>query len=160
MSCNEGCRSAAPAMDIKKFLSPADAHVDLRASHKTRLLQELARRAAKALDLAPEQISAEILKREELGSTGTGGGVAIPHARIQELNKPFGVFARLNKPIDFEAIDGRPVDLVFLLLLPADPVGEQLKALASVARKLRDPASLRDLRAANGSARLYDAMTA
>jgi Phosphoenolpyruvate-dependent sugar phosphotransferase system, EIIA 2 len=87
----------------------------------------------------PERIAAEILKREELGSTGTGGGVAIPHARIQELNEPFGIFARLNRPIDFQAIDTRPVDLVFLLLLPGDPVGEQLKALATVARKLRDP---------------------
>jgi nitrogen PTS system EIIA component len=133
-------------MNIKEFLSPSDTLIDLRASDKTRLLQELARRAAAALGLAPERISAEILKREELGSTGTGGGVAIPHARIQGLNRSFGVLARLDEPIDFEAIDGRPVDLVFLLLLPANPVGEQLKALASVARKLRDPACLRDLR--------------
>ena len=147
-------------MDIKKFLSPADTHVDLRASDKRCLLQELTRQAASALDLAPERISAEILKREELGSTGTGGGVAIPHARIQGLSRPFGVFARLNKPIDFEAIDGRPVDLVFLLLLPAEPVGEQLKALASVARKLRDPAALRTLRAAAGTAELYAAIIA
>jgi PTS system nitrogen regulatory IIA component len=109
--------------------------------------------------LAPERIAAEILRREELGSTGTGGGVAIPHARIQGLNRSFGILARLNRPIDFEAIDGRPVDLVFLLLLPANPVGEQLKALASVARKLRDPACLRDLRSASSSAGLYDAMT-
>jgi nitrogen PTS system EIIA component len=100
------------------------------------------------------------LKREELGSTGTGGGVALPHARVESLNRAFGILARLNKPIDFEAIDGRPVDLVFLLLLAANPVGEQLKALASAARKLRNPASLRDLRAASGSAGLYDAMTA
>jgi PTS system nitrogen regulatory IIA component len=123
-------------------------------------LRELARRAAASLNLAPERIVAEILKREELGSTGTGGGVAIPHARIQELNEPFGIFARLNRPIDFLAIDTRPVDLVFLLLLPGDPVGEQLKALATVARKLRDPTSLRDLRAAASTARLYAAMIA
>jgi len=147
-------------MDIKDFLSPADTHVDLRAADKTRLLQELSRRAAVSLDLPAEQISAEILKREALGSTGTGGGVAIPHARIQGLTKAFGIFARLNKPIDFEAIDGRPVDLVFLLLLPANPVGEQLKALAAIARKLRDPACLRDLRATSGAAGLYAAMTA
>jgi PTS system nitrogen regulatory IIA component len=147
-------------MNIKDFLSPADIHVDMRASDKTRLLQELSRQAAAALDLAAELISAEILKREELGSTGTGGGVAIPHARIQGLTKAFGIFARLNKPIDFEAIDGRAVDLVFLLLLPANPVGEQLKALAAVARKLRDPACLRELRSASGGAGLYDAMTA
>jgi Phosphoenolpyruvate-dependent sugar phosphotransferase system, EIIA 2 len=69
--------------------------------------------------------------RKELGLTGTGGGVAIPHARIQGLNRSFGIFARLNKAIDFEAIDGRQVALVFPLLLPANPVGEQLKALAA-----------------------------
>ena len=102
----------------------------MRASDKTRLLQELTRRAATILDLPAERISTEILKREELGSTGTGGGVALPHARIQGLNRSFGILARLNKPIDFEAIDGRRVDLVFLLLLPANPAEDQLKALA------------------------------
>src|SRR5215471_12486278 len=126
-------------MNIKEFLSPNDTLVDVRASDKTRLLQELGRRAAATLNLAVEWISAEILKREELGSTGTGGGVAIPHARIQGLNRPFSILARLNKPIDFEAIDGRPVDLLFFLLLPADPAGEGIHALASVARKLREP---------------------
>jgi PTS system nitrogen regulatory IIA component len=110
--------------------------------------------------LAPEPISAEILKREELGSTGTGGGVAIPHARIQGLTRSFGILARLSKPIGFEAIDGRPVDLVFLLLLPANPPDEQLKALASVARKLRDPLCLRSLRSSRGGPSLYDVMTA
>jgi nitrogen PTS system EIIA component len=147
-------------MDIKEFLALSDTLIDVRASDKTRLLQELTRRAATILDLPAERISTEILKREELGSTGTGGGVALPHARIQGLNRSFGILARLNKPIDFEAIDGRPVDLVFLLLLPANPAENQLKALASVARKLRDAACLRDLRAASGSAGLYDAMTA
>ena len=147
-------------MDIKEFLALSDTLIDVRASDKMRLLQELTRRAATILDLPAERISTEILKREELGSTGTGGGVAIPHARIQGLNRSFGILARLNKPIDFEAIDGRPVDLVFLLLLPSNPVGEQLNALASVARKFRDAACLRDLRAASSSAGLYGAMTA
>src|SRR5262245_64491044 len=135
-------------MDIREFLAPADTLVDLRAADKTRLLQDLAGRAAAALNLAAERISAEILKREELGSTGTGDGVAIPHARIQGLNRSFGILARLNKPIDFEAIDGRPVDLLFLLLLPANPAAKQLDVLASVARKLRDPGCLRRLRSA------------
>ncbi len=117
-------------MDIKEFLAPSDTLIDVRASDKTRLLQELTRRAATILDLPAERISTEILKREELGSTGTGGGVALPHARIEGLKRSFGILARLNKPIDFEAIDGRRVDLVFLLLLPANPAEDQLKALA------------------------------
>jgi nitrogen PTS system EIIA component len=147
-------------MGISAFLSQSDTLIDLRASDKARLLQELSRRAAASLDLPSERIATEILKREELGSTGTGGGVAIPHARFQELNESFGILARLTKAIDFTAIDGRPVDLVFLLLLPANPVGDQLKALASIARRFRDPACLRDLRAARASADLYEAMTA
>jgi PTS system nitrogen regulatory IIA component len=116
-------------MDIKEFLALSDTLIDVRASDKTRLLQELTRRAATILDLPAERISTEILKREELGSTGTGGGVALPHARIQGLNRSFGILARLNKPIDFEAIDGRPVDLVFLLLLPANPAENQSRRL-------------------------------
>jgi PTS system nitrogen regulatory IIA component len=66
----------------------------------------------------------EILKREQLGCTGIGGGIAIPHARLQNLKKPFGSMARLRKPIDYDAIDGDPVDIVFLLLLPTDSGGE------------------------------------
>src|SRR5215831_16275337 len=115
-------------MDVKEFLSSSDILVDVRASDKTQLLQELARRAAASLNLAAEQISAEILKREELGSTGTGGGVAIPHARIQGLKRTFGILVRLKKPIDFQAVDSKPVDLVFLLLLSAESAGVQLNA--------------------------------
>ena len=147
-------------MDVKEFLSSSDILVDVRASDKTQLLQELARRAAASLNLAAEQISAEILKREELGSTGTGGGVAIPHARIQGLKRTFGILVRLKNPIDFQAVDSKPVDLVFLLLLSAESAGVQLNALASVARKLRDAACLRSLRSAGGAADLYDVMTA
>jgi len=147
-------------MDVKEFLSSSDILVDVRASDKTQLLQELARRAAASLNLAAEQISAEILKREELGSTGTGGGVAIPHARIQGLKRTFGILVRLKKPIDFQAVDSKPVDLVFFLLLPAESAGAQLNALASVARKLRDAACLRRLRSAGGTADLYDVMSA
>src|SRR5262249_13881036 len=123
-------------------------------------LKELCDRAAAALSMDGARIATEILKREELGSTGMGGGVAIPHARIQDVREPFGLLARLQNAIDFTAIDGRPVDVVFLLLLPAAPAGEQLSALAAVARKLRNPNAVRDLRRAADSAGLYRAMVA
>jgi PTS system nitrogen regulatory IIA component len=153
--CNRGCQT----MEIKDFLSPDCVMVDVRAPDKAALLQELARRAGAALDVAAGRISAELLRREELGSTGTGGGVAIPHARIAEVKKPFGMLVRLRQAIKFDAIDDQPVDIVFVLLLPAAPVGEQLTALASVARKLRDPVALRRLRnAADGNA-LYRVMS-
>lgn len=148
------------SMDIRSFLSPSEAFANVAASDKTRLLNELCLRAARALKLDASRISSEILKREELGSTGVGAGIAIPHARIANVEKPFGVLARLRKPIDFNAIDAEPVDIVFLLLLPATPVGEQLTALAAVARKLRDPKTVRDLRRASDSAALFEAMMA
>ena len=144
-------------MEIKDFLSPDDALVKIRAPDKTRLLQELATRAASVLNLDANLVSIEILKREALGSTGTGDGVAVPHARIPELKKPFGTLVRLKHAIDFDAIDGKPVDLVFLLLLPQSQ-GDPLNALASVARKLRDPESVRRLRNAVDDAELYRAI--
>jgi nitrogen PTS system EIIA component len=107
-------------MDIKDFLSPADALVDLRAPDKLWLLQDLSMRAAASLKLDAELVSKAILAREELGSTGMGGGVAIPHARIPGLKKPFGILACLKKSIGFDAIDTRAVDVVFFLLLPSD----------------------------------------
>ena len=147
-------------MDIGMFLAPENALVDVEASDKSRLLTELSVRAAKSCSLDSEQVSREILKREELGSTGVGVGAAIPHGRIAGLTTPFGILARLRKPIDFDAIDGKPVDLVFLLLLPTTATGDPLKVLAAVARKLRDAEALGALRRAEDGASLYAAMAA
>jgi nitrogen PTS system EIIA component len=147
-------------MDIKDFLLPSEAIMDVRSNNKNRLLKELCTRAATSLKLDAETITNEILKREDLGSTGMGGGVAIPHARIQGLKEPHGVLARLRQSIAFDAIDGRPVDIVFLLLLPAAPAGEQLNALATAARRLRDSNIVRELRQASDRASLYRVMTA
>jgi PTS system nitrogen regulatory IIA component len=146
-------------MDIKDFLQAVDTVVDMPASGKAQLLRELANRAAKALDVPADLVSTELMKRESLGSTGTGGGVAIPHTRLPEVKKPFGCLVRLRQPIDFEAIDAHPVDLVFLLLLPDRPAGEQLNVLAGVARKLRSPPTLRALRSAPDAAALYRVIT-
>jgi PTS system nitrogen regulatory IIA component len=147
-------------MDINAFLSPANALLDVHAADKTDILRMLAGRAADALGLPAKDILGVILKREQLGSTGTGGGIAIPHARVAGLGKPFGILARLSNAIDFDAIDGRAVDVVFLLLLPAAADKDQLSALASVARTLRNPSSVRSLRACRKGDDLYRAMTA
>lgn len=147
-------------MDIVDFLSLNDAVVNVRAPDKARLLKELCHRAAATLDLGSDHIADQILRREELGSTGVGGGVAIPHARVREIKKPFGMLARLSRPIDFGAIDGEPVDLVFLLLLPTEHAGEQLNALAAVARKLRNAETLEELRRAPDASALYRTMVA
>ena len=123
------------------------------------MLNELARRAAFAANLSADAVASEIEKRDELGSTGIGGGVSIPHARLRELKKPFGLLARLRNPIEFDAVDGQPVDIVFLLLLPASAQLDQLNALAAVARKLRDQDVLQKLRSGTNGADLYRAIT-
>jgi PTS system nitrogen regulatory IIA component len=133
----------------------ADVMVDVCASDKRQLIQELARRVASALNLPADQISSELLKREELGSTGMGGGIAIPHARSQMVKKPFGILVKLKPLIDFDAIDRQSVDLVFLLLLPTSADGDPLGALAAVTRKLRSAEDLTRLRAAKNASELY-----
>ena len=146
-------------MQIQEFLSPDDVLVDVRASDKDSLLHDLATLAAKTAGFDAAAVTREIDKREQLGSTGMGGGIAIPHARIAGVAKPVGVLAKLRRPIDFAAIDGKPVDLVFLLLLPAASQGGELTALAAVARKLRDAATAARLRDAADRAAAYGVMT-
>jgi len=147
-------------MQIADFLSPDDTLCDVRAADKDRLLRELTGRAANALRLDAAVLADAIAQRERIGSTGMGDGIAIPHARIADLSKPFGLLARLRRAIDFAAIDGQPVDIVFLLLLPSAARGEQLTALASVARRLRDAQVTADLRDAADGAALYRAIVA
>jgi nitrogen PTS system EIIA component len=146
-------------MEIRNFLAPSQVVVDVRGSDKTSLLQELARRAATTLALDPDAVASALLKREALGSTGTGAGVAVPHARLVGIDKPFGMLVRLSKAIDFDSIDGRPVDIVFLLLLPEKAQGAQLNALACAARALRDPEAVRDIRRALDADAMYRAAT-
>jgi PTS system nitrogen regulatory IIA component len=146
-------------MKIEDFLSASDVALDVRAGDKASLLRELAARAAVALKLSADAFATEIERRDELGSTGIGGGVSIPHARFREVKKPFGLLARLAQPIEFDAVDAQPVDIVFLLVLPASSQLDQLNALAAVARKLRDRNVLKNLRAATSSTELYRAVT-
>ena len=145
-------------MHIRAFFSQNDVIVDVRASDKVQLLKDLSARAALEVALDPALVSAEILKREELGSTGLGSGVAIPHARILGLGKLYGILARLKRALDFAAVDGEPVDLVFLLLLPSSTGREQLQALAAVARQLRKPTIAAMLRKARDGSEAYSAM--
>ena len=146
-------------MKIPDLLSPVDVMVDVRAANKQQLLEELAAKAADRLGLPVDRVASCLLKREELGSTGIGQGVAIPHARLPELQRPFGLLVRLKQPIEFDAIDGQEVDLIFVLLLPAAAENRQLGALALVARALRPPENLVRLRSAKNASELYSAIT-
>ena len=145
-------------MKIPDLLSPVDVMVDVRAANKQQLLQELAAKAADRLGLPVDRVTSFLLKREELGSTGIGQGVAIPHARLPDLQRPFGLLVKLKQPIEFDAIDGRAVDIIFVLLLPATAEDRQIGALALVARTLRPPENLARLRGAKVAAELYSAV--
>jgi nitrogen PTS system EIIA component len=147
-------------MKVADFLTAGEVITDIAATDKRQLLEQLAGRAGNALGIPPEHILSELVKREDLGSTGMGGGVAIPHARFEKAGKPFGMIVRLRRPIEFDAVDEEPVDIVFLLLLPQTPNGDQLGALACIARKLRDPAITTAVRSARENAAIYHALAA
>jgi PTS system nitrogen regulatory IIA component len=131
----------------------------LRVNSKKQALQELAERAAQLTGRPEREIFETLLQRERLGSTGVGNGIAIPHGKMAKMERLFGLFARLDKPIDFEALDGEPVDLVFLLLAPETAGADHLKALARVARLLRDPDLAQRLRASRDAEALYVVLT-
>lgn len=141
-------------MEIADLIEQSNIVCGLRAASKEQLLQELASRAAASLNLDQSMIFNALQSREQLGSTGIGEGIALPHARIEGLDRFFGIFARLSRPMDFESIDGVPVDLVFLLLIPAAEQDGQLAALAAISRQLRDKTVAAKLRKAADAAEL------
>jgi PTS system nitrogen regulatory IIA component len=142
-------------MNISDILTPQAVIHGLQAASKKKLLSELASVAAGLSGLDAASVFETLWEREKLGSTGVGQGIAIPHGRIQKLEKITGVFAQLAEPVGFDAIDDAPVDLVFLLLTPQDAGADHLKALARVSRLLRNPAMCEKLRAAKDSVALY-----
>lgn len=146
-------------MEIADLLTPASVIANLRASNKRQALQELAKRTAVLTGRNERTIFEVLLERERLGTTGIGAGTAIPHGRLPELPRPYGLFARLEKPIDFEAIDNQPVDLIFLLLAPDGAGADHLKALARISRLLRDKTTCEKLRGTDRADALYALLT-
>src|SRR5262249_46173028 len=134
------------SMPLADLVAPNAVIAALKVNGKKQLLQELAAKAAELTGQNERTIFEILHQREKLGSTGVGNGGAIPHGKLPKLNKLFGLFARLARPVDFEALDGQPVDLVFLLLAPEGAGADHLKALARVARLLRDGDVVRKLR--------------
>ena len=140
---------------LSDLIAPSAIIPALKVNTKKQAIQELAARAAALTDQNERAILEILLQREKLGSTGVGNGVAIPHGKLAKLGGLFGLFARLERPIDFEALDGQPVDLIFLLLAPEAAGADHLKALARVARLLRDPEIARRLRESRDADALY-----
>jgi len=142
-------------MPPSDLVSPTAIIPALKVNGKKQALQEIAAKAAALTGQSERAILEILLQREKLGSTGVGNGVAIPHGKLAKLANVFGLFARLERPIDFEALDGQPVDLIFLLLAPEGAGADHLKALARVARLLRDPEVARKLRNSPDADALY-----
>ncbi len=135
-------------MQLSQFLDFDAIKTALPGGSKKALLQQLANLAGQRLDLDPSAILSSLSEREQLGSTGFGQGVAIPHGKIEGLKQIYCLFARLAEPLDYKAIDARRVDLVFLLLSPPDAGAEHLKALAAISRVTRHAATLEKMRGA------------
>ena len=142
-------------MPLTDLVAPNAIVPALKVNGKKQAIQELSARAAKLTGQNERLIFETLMQREKLGSTGVGGGIAIPHGKLPKLGRLFGLFARLERGIDFEALDGQPVDLIFLLLAPEAAGADHLKALARVARLLRDPEIARKLRDSRDADALY-----
>ncbi len=146
-------------MEISDLLTVDGVVASLRATSKKQALQDLARRAADITGLTERAIFDVLMEREKLGTTGVGNGIAIPHGKLAEIDRLYGVFARLERAVDFDSIDDEPVDLIFLLLAPETAGADHLKALAQVSRLLRDKDVCEKLRGTDAPEALFALLT-
>jgi PTS system nitrogen regulatory IIA component len=146
-------------MNLSDLLKPEAVLPSMHAQSKKQVLQELSAVAARQTGLPEREIFDTLLQRERLGSTGVGQGVAIPHGKLRALDHLVGVFGRLARPVDFDSLDEQPVDVVFVLLAPETAGADHLKALARIARILRDPAMTQKLRSAVNADGVYAILT-
>ncbi len=146
-------------MDFLTLLKPEAVKVLTSATSKKRLMQDLGDLVQSAYNLDAVQVVEALLTRESLGPTGVGHGVALPHARLDGLNKVVGAFVLLDKPIDFSSVDRQPVDIAFALFAPENAGVEHLKALALVSRTLRNASICNKLRANLDASTLYAILT-
>lgn len=146
-------------MELSSILKPEAVKVFSGTSSKKRLFQEIGDIASSAYGLNSAETVDALLERENLGPTGVGHGVALPHARLDGLEKVVGLFLMLEKPIEFGAVDRQPVDIAFALFAPEEAGVEHLKALALVSRTLREPTLCSKLRANPDASTLYTILT-
>ncbi|SNX72326.1 phosphotransferase IIA-like nitrogen-regulatory protein PtsN [Cereibacter ovatus] len=146
-------------MELSKLLMPGAVRVLSQVTSKKRLLQELGELASAAYGLNVSVAIDGLQERESLGPTGVGHGIALPHARLEDLDRIVGVFLRLEKPLDYDSVDRQPVDLVFALFAPKDSGVDHLKALALVSRTMRDAQVCTKLRANSDPAKLHAILT-
>lgn len=131
----------------------------VKAQNKKQLMQELSQAFAAMVAVDHRIIFETLLTREKLGSTGLGQGIAIPHGRLPNINRVYGLFAKLAAPVAFDSVDGQPVDLVFVLLSPNHAGADHLTALARISRLLREPGTMAKLRGTTTAEGLYAILT-
>lgn len=141
--------------NFSAVVSGGAARVKVPAASKKQVFQTLATVAAETYGLPEAEVFERLIERERLGSTGFGGGIAIPHAKLDRLDRLSGAVLLLKEPVAFDAVDSMPVDIVFMLLSPADSGAEHLKMLARVSRLLRNDVAVRQLRGATSDAALH-----
>ena len=146
-------------MRIASILPPTAVLASIGARDKKQVLKMLAAKASELTGLSEREIFSTLLEREQIGCTGMGSGVCVPHGRFEKLNHLQAVFATVAKPVEFGAADGRPVDLVFLLLSPINANVEHVKALATISRLLRDKTLCEALRKATDAKILHQLLT-
>ena len=146
-------------MQLSDILKPEGVKVLGSSTSKKRLFHDIGELAESVLGYKSSEVVEALLDRETLGPTGVGHGIALPHARLADVDKVCGLFLRLEKPMDFDSVDRQPVDLVFALLAPATAGVEHLKALALVSRTMRDAATCAKLRANTDPATLHAILT-
>ena len=146
-------------MEFSNLLKPEAIRIFSSVSSKKRLLHDIAGIAAACYQTDYSQTVEALMERESLGPTGVGGGIALPHARLEQLDKVVGAFVLLENPVEFDAIDKQPVDIVFGLFAPKSAGVEHLKALALVSRTLREQSIVAKLRSNPKPSTLYTILT-
>jgi nitrogen PTS system EIIA component len=145
---------------LNQVLSTELTFIEDFGASKKKVLQTLAERLSKTLSgISDLEIFDQLIARERLGSTGIGSGVAVPHCRLDNLEKPIAALVKLNSPVDFEAIDKHPVDLLFALVVPTEATDEHLQLLASVVERVNNPDSLKKIRQSSDIESLYTTFT-
>ena len=146
-------------MQLGTILKPEAVKTISSCTSKKRLIHDLGELAETSYGLDATSVIDALIDREGLGPTGVGQGIALPHARLADVDRVIGMFLRLEKPLNFDAVDRQPVDLVFALIAPQDAGVEHLKALALVSRTLREPTTCAKLRANSDAATLHTILT-
>jgi PTS system nitrogen regulatory IIA component len=144
---------------LSQILHPENILLDITASSKKRALEQIALLFENQHGLERAAVFDSLFARERLGSTGLGGGVAVPHGRIKNMTEPFAAFARLAQPVPFDAPDSQPVDLLLILVVPEAATQQHLDILAEVAQCLSDTKIVEALRSETDAMQIHHILT-